>query len=103
MNKGLGTASIKREGQAMLDMCSTQCEGVYLMKEIERLKGANRAFAEQITNDYKEIRRLREALADIANIVNPYEEGDTMQEIARSALQQMQPSHAQMSDDKGQQ
>lgn len=71
--------------------------------EIERLKGASRAFAEQVTNDYKEIKRLREALADIANIVNPYEEGDTMQEIARSALQQMQPSHAQMSDDKGQQ
>ena len=35
-----------------------------------------------------EIERLREALADIANIINPYEEGDIMQEIARSALQQ---------------
>jgi prophage maintenance system killer protein len=30
--------------------------------------------------------RLREALADIANIINPYEDGDTMQEIARAAL-----------------
>ena len=33
-----------------------------------------------------EIERLREALSDIANIVNPYEDGDTMQEIARAAL-----------------
>jgi hypothetical protein len=33
-----------------------------------------------------EIERLREALADIANIINPYEDGDTMQEIARAAL-----------------
>jgi PHD/YefM family antitoxin component YafN of YafNO toxin-antitoxin module len=35
-----------------------------------------------------EIERLREALADIANIVNPYEDGDTMQEIARAALKE---------------
>ena len=35
-----------------------------------------------------EIERLREALADIANIVNPYEDGDTMQEIARDALKE---------------
>ena len=34
----------------------------------------------------QEIERLREALNDIANIVNPYEDGDTMQEIARAAL-----------------
>jgi len=32
--------------------------------------------------------RLREALADIANIINPYEDGDTMQEIAREALKE---------------
>jgi regulator of replication initiation timing len=32
--------------------------------------------------------QLREALADIANIVNPYEDGDTMQEIAREALKE---------------
>ena len=36
----------------------------------------------------EEIERLREALADIANIVNPYEDGDTMQEIARAALKE---------------
>jgi Asp/Glu/hydantoin racemase len=35
-----------------------------------------------------EIVKLREALADIANIVNPYEDGDTMQEIARDALKE---------------
>lgn len=35
-----------------------------------------------------EIERLRDALADIANIVNPYEDGDTMQEIARAALKE---------------
>ena len=34
------------------------------------------------------IERLREALADIANIINPYEDGDTMQEIARAALRE---------------
>jgi hypothetical protein len=34
-----------------------------------------------------EIERLREALADISNIINPYEDGDTMQEIARVALE----------------
>ena len=30
--------SIKREGQTMLNMCMEQCEGVYLMNEIERLR-----------------------------------------------------------------
>jgi hypothetical protein len=32
--------SIKREGQTMLNMCMEQCEGVYLMNEIERLREA---------------------------------------------------------------
>ena len=35
-----------------------------------------------------EIERLREALSDIASIINPYEDADTMQEIARVALKQ---------------
>ena len=33
-----GMPSIKREGQTMLNMCMEQCEGVYLMNEIERLR-----------------------------------------------------------------
>ena len=33
-----GMPSIKREGQTMLNMCMEQCEGVYLMNEIERLQ-----------------------------------------------------------------
>ena len=33
--------SIKREGQTMLNMCMEQCEGVYLMNEIERLREVN--------------------------------------------------------------
>lgn len=35
-----GIPSIKREGQTMLNMCMEQCEGVYLMNEIERLRDA---------------------------------------------------------------
>jgi hypothetical protein len=34
-----GMPSIKREGQTMLNMCMEQCEGVYLMDEIKRLRG----------------------------------------------------------------
>lgn len=30
--------STKREGQTMLNMCMEQCEGVYLMDEIEQLQ-----------------------------------------------------------------
>ncbi len=41
-----------------------------------------------IAKQADEIERLREALADIANIVNPYEDGETMQEIAREALKE---------------
>ena len=33
-----GMPSIPREGQTMLNMCMEQCEGVYLMNEIERLR-----------------------------------------------------------------
>jgi hypothetical protein len=35
-----GMSSTKREGQTMLNMCMEQCEGVYLMDEIERLRKA---------------------------------------------------------------
>jgi hypothetical protein len=34
----LGMPSTKREGQTMLNMCMEQCEGVYLMDEIARLR-----------------------------------------------------------------
>ena len=30
--------SIKREGQTMLNMCMEQCEGVYLINEIDKLR-----------------------------------------------------------------
>ena len=40
-----GMQSIKREGQTMLNMCMKQCEGVYLMNEIERLREAMRLIA----------------------------------------------------------
>ena len=33
-----GMPSIKREGQTMLNMCMEQCEGVYLMNEIDKLR-----------------------------------------------------------------
>lgn len=70
--------------------------------EIERLKGANRAFAEQVTNDYKEIKRLREALQKIAKPTYGSQWFDSdeeraerlfrwffhSQKIARAALQQ---------------
>lgn len=35
-------------------------------EKIKRLRETNRAFAEQVTNDYKEIKRLREALKECA-------------------------------------
>lgn len=65
MNKGLGTASIKREGQAMLDMCSTQCEGVYLLKEIERLKKELDDGVGLVKEAIVEIERLRDAISDM--------------------------------------
>jgi len=40
-----GMPSTKREGQTMLNMCMEQCEGVYLMDEIERLREALRSIA----------------------------------------------------------
>jgi hypothetical protein len=40
--------SIKREGQTMLNMCMEQCEGVYLMNEIEQLRKENQRQKEQI-------------------------------------------------------
>lgn len=58
--------------------------------EIERLNNLVTAISGQAYKNLNakddEIERLREALSDIANIVNPYEDGDTMQEIARAAL-----------------
>ena len=43
-----GIPSIKREGQTMLNMCMEQCEGVYLMNEIERLRKENQRQKEHI-------------------------------------------------------
>ena len=40
--------SIKREGQTMLNMCMEQCEGVYLMNEIEQLRKENQRQKEHI-------------------------------------------------------
>jgi len=56
-----------------------------LIFELEKqIKNTLNAFSDA----RKQIERSREALADIANIVNPYEDGDTMQEIARDALKE---------------
>lgn len=46
-----GMLSTKREGQTMLNMCMEQCEGVYLMDEIKRLRA--------------EVLKLREELNDL--------------------------------------
>jgi hypothetical protein len=64
-----GIPSIKREGQTMLNMCMEQCEGVYLMNEIER---------------------LREALKEIAhfNLYGDYSNAYEIPEIARAALKE---------------
>lgn len=59
-----------------------------LRTEIERLWKRGEELKDQLIKMQKENARLREALADIANIVNPYEDGDTMQEIARDALKE---------------
>jgi cell division protein FtsB len=53
---------------------------------IIRLAADNKALRDLVDWQAAENKRLREALADIANIINPYEDGDTMQEIARAAL-----------------
>jgi len=64
-----GMPSNKREGQTMLNMCMEQCEGVYLMDEIERLRLANSDL--QMHYDYAkdevlkleaEVNRMRYAL-----------------------------------------
>jgi hypothetical protein len=56
-----------------------------LIFELEKqIKNTLNAFSDA----REQIERSREALADIANIVNPYEDGDTMQEIAREALKE---------------
>ena len=57
-----GMPSIPREGQTMLNMCMEQCEGVYLMNEIERLRELSNARGEQVKRLCDEIERLREAL-----------------------------------------
>ena len=46
--------SIKREGQTMLNMCMEQCEGVYLMNEIERLREEVDELAKE-RNRYKRV------------------------------------------------
>jgi bifunctional DNase/RNase len=43
-----GIPSIKREGQTMLNICMEQCEGVYLMNEIEQLRKENQRQKEHI-------------------------------------------------------
>jgi cell division protein FtsB len=53
---------------------------------INKLVADNKALRDLVDWQAAENKRLREALADIANIINPYEDGDTMQEIARAAL-----------------
>ena len=75
-----GMPSTKREGQTMLNMCMEQCEGVYLMDEIERLREALETFANNVkeTNEgidenwsktiyplKAENQRLREELNDL--------------------------------------
>jgi hypothetical protein len=42
-----GMPSTKREGQTMLNMCMEQCEGVYLMDEIERLRQVLQQIADE--------------------------------------------------------
>ena len=49
-----GMPSIKREGQTMLNMCMEQCEGVYLMNEIERLREEVDELAKE-RNRYKRV------------------------------------------------
>jgi hypothetical protein len=55
-------------------------------KAIIKLAAINKALRDLVDWQAAENKRLRESLADIANIINPYEDGDTMQEIARAAL-----------------
>ena len=55
--------SIKREGQTMLNMCMEQCEGVYLINEIERLREQAHYHYENGLKKDVEIERLRKDYA----------------------------------------
>ena len=52
--------SIKREGQTMLNMCMEQCEGVYLMNEIERLREVNITQAKWLYDEQQAHKDLRD-------------------------------------------
>ena len=113
-----GMPSIKREGQTMLNMCMEQCEGVYLINEIERLReqahyhyenGLKKDVEiERLQKDYAlawenhllheqifvlteaKIERLQEALVEIAhfNLYGDYSNAYEIPEIARAALKE---------------
>ncbi len=65
----------------------TELQEAQFIRVIDRLVNDNKSLRDLVDFQTKENERLREALADIANIINPYEDGDTMQEIARAALE----------------
>lgn len=66
--------STKREGQTMLNMCMEQCEGVYLMDEIEQLQATIMLIldaCEDVNSPDRKVRieirnRCREALKEKA-------------------------------------
>jgi cell division protein FtsB len=65
----------------------TELQEAQFIRVIDRLVNDNKSLRDLVDFQTKENERLREALADIANIINPYEDGGTMQEIARAALE----------------
>jgi hypothetical protein len=66
----------------------SEAQEAQFKKAIDVLLSDNKALRGVVDWQAAENKRLREALADIANIINPYEDGDTMQEIARAALRE---------------
>jgi hypothetical protein len=54
--------STKREGQIMLNMCMEQCEGVYLMDEIKRLRGVLLTVLEACEDVNSPDRKVREEI-----------------------------------------
>ena len=57
-----GMPSTKREGQTMLNMCMEQCEGVYLMDEIKRLRGVLLTVLEACEDVNSPDRKVREEI-----------------------------------------
>ena len=57
--------SIKREGQTMLNMCMEQCEGVYLMNEIERLREVNITQAKWLYDEQQAHKALRDKVRQL--------------------------------------